>query len=91
MLLAWALILSVTSVSVTMLMMIGAFLAILPQAEEFYSTDQTMVLLLSNAFNIFYILISPLLFDSYHKHYLWYVTVSTVATGVAAVGRYFAG
>lgn len=91
MLLAWALILSVTSVSVTMLMMIGAFLAILPQAEEFYGTDQTLVLLLSNAFNIFYILISPLLFDSFSKHYLRYVAVSTAATGIAAVGRYLAG
>lgn len=91
MLLAWALILSVTSVSITMLMMIGAFLAILPQAEVFYSTDQTMVLLLSNAFNIFYILISPLLFDSFNKHYLRYVAVSTAAAGVAAVGRYLSG
>lgn len=33
MLLAWSLILSVTLVSVQMLMVVGAFLAILPQAE----------------------------------------------------------
>jgi hypothetical protein len=36
MLLEWGLILSVTSVSVTMLMMVGTFFAILPEAEEFY-------------------------------------------------------
>jgi hypothetical protein len=50
-----------------------------------------MVLLFSNAFNIFYILISPLLFDSFNKHYFRYVLFSTVAVGIAAIGRYFAG
>jgi hypothetical protein len=91
MLLAWCLILSITLVSVTMLMMVGAFLAILPQAEEFYGTNQSMVLLLSNAFNICYILISPLLFDSFNRHYLRYVAFSTAVSGIAAIGRYLAG
>jgi hypothetical protein len=91
MLLAWCLIFSVTLVSVTMLMIIGAFLAILPQAEEYYQTNQTMVLLLSNSFNIFYIVVSPLLFDSFSKHYLRYLIISTIAAGIGAIGRYMAG
>jgi hypothetical protein len=91
MLLAWSLILSVTLVSVQMLMVVGAFLAILPQAEEYYNTNQTMILLFSNAFNIFHVIITPPLFDSINRHYLWYVATSTAITGVAGVGRYFAG
>jgi hypothetical protein len=91
MLLAWCLILSVTLVSVTMLMIVGAFLAVLPQAEEYYGTSQSMILLFSNAFNIFYILVSPLFFDSFSRHYLRYLAISTVAAGIGAVGRYLAG
>lgn len=91
MLLAWCLILSVTLVSVTILMIIGAFLAVLPEAQEFYKTNQTMILLFSNVFNIFYILISPILFDSFNRHYLRYVAVSTIITGMAAIGRYLSG
>lgn len=50
-----------------------------------------MVLLLSNSFNIFYIIISPLLFNVFNKHYYPFVLFSTIATAVAAVGRYLAG
>jgi len=50
-----------------------------------------MVLLLSNAFNIFYVIISPLMFKAFNKHYFPFVVLSTIATGVAAVGRYIAG
>jgi len=50
-----------------------------------------MVLLLSNCFNIFYIIISPLIFNILNKYYVKGVLISTVATGVAAIGRYLAG
>lgn len=91
MLLAWGLIFSVTLVSVTMLMIVGAYTAIIPEAEEYYQVNRTLVLMFSNVFNIFYVVISPLLFDSFNRHYLRYVTISTIASGVGAVGRYLAG
>jgi hypothetical protein len=50
-----------------------------------------MILLLSNSFNIFYILISPFLFNSLNRHYFNYVLVSTAAIGIASIGRYYAG
>lgn len=86
----WGLILSVTTVSITMLMIVGAFFAILAQAEQYYQTSRTMVLLLSNCFNIFYIIISPLIFNLLSKYYVNGVLISTLATGIAAVGRYLA-
>ena len=49
-----------------------------------------MVLLLLNSFCIFYIIISPLIFHIFSKHYFWFVIVSSIATGLAFVGRYFA-
>lgn len=49
-----------------------------------------MVLLLLNSFCIFYILISPFIFHIFNKHYFWFVIVSSVATALAFVGRYFA-
>ncbi len=71
-------------------MIVGAFFAILPQAEEYYQQSRTMVLLLSNCFNIFYIIISPLIFNLLNKYYVKGVLISTLATGIAAVGRYLA-
>lgn len=49
-----------------------------------------MVLLLSNSFNIFYIIISPLIFHVFNRQYFWFVTVSTAMVGLASIGRYFA-
>ena len=89
--LEWGLILSVTSVSVTMLMIVSAFFAILDEAQQFYGVSRTMLLLLSNSFNIFYIVISPPLFHTFNRHFFPFVVGSTLATGVAALGRYLAG
>lgn len=89
--LEWGLIFSVTLVSVTMLMIISTFFAIFHEAEIFYHQSRTMILLFSNSFNIFYILISPLMFNLFNKHYYPFVVGSTLVTGVSAVGRYLAG
>lgn len=89
--LAWALILSVTLLSTTLLMIIAQYLAILTETMEYFQTSRTMVLLLSNSFNIFYILISPLLFHSFKKYYYQFVLASSFLIGVAALGRYIAG
>lgn len=90
MILEWGLILSVTSVSVTMLMMIGTYIAILDEAQSFYSVDRTNILLLINIFNIGYIFITPFIFNIFNKYYVSGILISTVATGIAAVGRYLA-
>jgi hypothetical protein len=91
MILEWGLILSVTSVSLTLLMILGTFFAILPQAQEYYSESRTKVLLMSNCFNIFYVLISPFIFNLINKYYIKGVILSSIATGVGAIGRYLAG
>ncbi len=82
---------SVTMVSVTMLMIVSTFFAILPQAELFYGQSRTKILLMSNSFNIFYIMVSPLMFRSFSKNYMFYVLLSTILTGFGAFGRYMAG
>jgi hypothetical protein len=90
MILEWGLILSVTSVSVTMLMIVGTYLAVLDEAQEYYSVGRASIVLLASIFNIGYILITPFIFNLFNKHYVKGVIISTVATGVAAVGRYLA-
>ena len=90
MLLEWALILAVTSVSVTMLMIVGTYLAILPEAMEFYNQSRTMVLLLANIFNIGYVVITPLIFNFFNKNYIKGILIATFATAIAAIGRFLA-
>lgn len=48
------------------------------------------MLLLSNSFNIFYIIISPLIFHIFNRQYFWFVMASTLMVGLASIGRYFA-
>lgn len=91
MLLNWLLIISVTSVSITMLMIIGSHLAILKEAQEYYGVNQTLVLLLPNSFNIFYILICAFMLNIFRRYFFNCLVISVVATGVAAFGRYLAG
>lgn len=50
-----------------------------------------MILLFSNSFAIFYIIVSPLLFHTFNKHYYPFVLISTFVTGIGGVGRYLAG
>ena len=46
------------------------------------------MLLLSNSFNIFYLIISPLIFSVLNKYYLPFVRIAVIATAFGAVGRY---
>ena len=48
------------------------------------------IVLLASIFNIGYILITPFIFNLFQKHYVKGVIISTVATGIAAVGRFVA-
>lgn len=88
MMLAWCLILAVTLVSTVLLMIFGEYLAILTETQVYFQTSRTMVLFLSNTFNIFHALITPLIFNSFNKNYYPYVFVSTAAVAFASVGRY---
>jgi hypothetical protein len=90
MILEWGLILSVTSVSVTMLMIVGEFIAILSETQEYYGVSRNMVVLLMSIFNIGYVVITPLIFNLFNKYYIKGVLIATIATGAAAIGRYLA-
>ena len=87
----WVLILSVTSVSVTMMMMVGTFLAIIPQTMLYYSVTRTAVVLLASIFNIGYVVMAPFIFFRFNNNYFAGIILATVVTGGAAIGRYLAG
>lgn len=84
----WLLILSVTLASTTILMFVTTYIAILPEAGNFFSVTRSSVLLLSNSFNIFYIIISPLIFRILNKYYLVLVRIGVVAIALGCIGRY---
>ena len=88
----WALIISITLVSTTMLMFLSAYLAILePSIIFFRVSSRSQILLFSNSFNIFYLVISPLIFRKLNKYYLPIVRVAVLATAIGCVGRYLFG
>lgn len=84
----WLLIVSITMVSTTMLVFVSAYLAILPETGAYYQKDQSDILLLSNSFNILYLIVTPLIFSSLKKHYSLLVYASIFLTGVGCIGRY---
>lgn len=88
MILSWLLITSITMVSTTMLAFVSAYIAIIPQIQEYYQQDRTYILLLSNTFNILYLIITPLIFSSLKKRYSILVIISVVLTAIGCVGRF---
>jgi len=58
---------------------------------KYYDVERSKIVLLASIFNIGYIIITPFIFNLFNKHYVKGVIISTVATGIAAVGRYLAG
>lgn len=89
--LEWILIISITMVSVTMLMFLSAFISIPNEASLYYDADRSVILYFYNSFNVFYLVISLLLFPFLEKHYIKLVYVSTIMTSIGCVGRYFVG
>lgn len=79
-----------TLVSTTMLLIFGAYLATLAEAEEYYSVSRGWVILLFSSFNIAHIVLTPIIFNTFRKYYINGVVISTIATGIATVGRYYA-
>lgn len=82
---------AISTVSLTMLMFLSAFLAFLEQAKTYYGVDnRSKIILFANSFNICYLIISPLLFPLLKKYYWALVNISTLVTGIGCLGRYFA-
>ena len=85
--LKWLLISSVTLVSTTMLLFLAQFLAILDLTKDYYGTSISNVLQFSNTFNLFHIILTPLLFKSMEKHYLTFIIGSVLMMGVGLIVR----
>lgn len=75
-------------VSTTMLVFVSAFIAILPEAGAYYNRDRSDILMLSNSFNILYLIVTPVIFASLRKHYSLLVHASILFTGIGCIGRY---
>lgn len=84
----WLLIIALTLVSTSMLVFLSAYLAVLEEAAAYYNKGRSQVLLLSNTFNLFYILITPLLFPLLKRHYSLLVLLSVGLTAIGCLGRY---
>lgn len=84
----WLLIISITMVSTSMLVFASAYLAVLAETEQYYARDRSSILLLSNSFNILYLIVTPFIFSSLKEHYSCLVLVSTILTAIGCVGRY---
>ena len=84
----WLLIISITMVSTSMLVFASAYLAIITETEQYYKKDRSSILLLSNSFNILYLIVTPFIFSSLKKRYSSLVLISVVLTAVGCVGRY---
>lgn len=88
--LKWLLITSITLVSTTLLMFISAHYAIYKEASAFYSVSIEKVILLSYSFNIFYLIISPIIFPFLKKNFSIIVKIATILIAIGCVGRYLA-
>lgn len=84
----WLLIISITLVSTTMLVFVSAYIAILPETGSYYNHDRSDILMLSNSFNILYLIVTPLIFASLKSHYSLLVYISILFTGIGCIGRY---
>ena len=89
--LKWVLITAITLVSATLLMFVSAYIAIFAEAASYYNTSVTKVIFLSNTFNIFYLIISPLLFPFLKKRFYIIVQIAIVLIALGCLGRYIAG
>lgn len=87
--LKWLLISSVTLISTTMLLFLAEFLAILDLSKDYYDTSIPNILQFSNVFNIFHIILTPLLFKAMEKHYLSFIVGSVMMMGLGLMIRTF--
>lgn len=89
--LKWLLITAITLVSTTLLMFVSAYIAIFAETAAYYQVSVSLVILLSNTFNIFYLVISPFLFPFLKKRYYIIVQIAVVLIAIGCIGRYFSG
>lgn len=58
---------------------------------EYYQTSVSNIVLLSNTFNIFYLIISPILFSWLKKYYSRIVVIASVLVATGCTARYLSG
>jgi hypothetical protein len=86
--LKWLLIISITLVSSTLLMFVAAYIAIFNEAAAYYRVSISKIVLLSNTFNMFYLLITPIIFPWLKKKYSLIVQIAVVLIAIGCLGRY---
>lgn len=84
----WLLIISITLVSTSMLAFLSTYLSIIQEAQLYFGVDKSDIILLSNTFNICYLIIAPLLFPFVKRYYTKLVIASSILTAIGCVGRY---
>lgn len=87
----WLLILSITMISASMLMFLSEFISITEQASDYYGITKESLLYFYNSFNLFYLILSPLVFTFVKKYYYEIVCGSVVLNFVGILGRFLAG
>jgi hypothetical protein len=86
--LKWLLITSITLVSTALLMFVSAYIAVFKEVGDFYVVSISKIVLLSNTFNISYLLIAPLLFSYLKQKYTFIVQVAVILIAIGSLGRY---
>jgi hypothetical protein len=86
--LKWLLITSITLVSTSLLMFVSAYIAVLNEVAEYYGVTVSKVILLSNTFNIFYLIIAPIIFPWLKKKYTTIVRIAVIIIAIGCLGRY---
>ena len=66
-------------------MIIGAYQGCLTEAQAYYAQSRTMVLLFSNSFNIFYIIIVPFVFHKLSQFYHYILVTAVSVYGIAVI------
>lgn len=69
-------------------MFVAAYIAIFNEAAEYFHVSISQIILLSNTFNIFYLIISPLIFPWLKRKYTIIVQVAVIMVTIGCVGRY---
>jgi len=69
-------------------MFVAAYIAIFNEAAAYYGVTISKVVLLSNTFNMFYLIITPFIFPWLKKKYTLIVQIAVVLIALGCLGRY---
>jgi hypothetical protein len=84
----WVLVISLGLLSTGISMFISAYNVVERDIATYYSVKKSKISLMSNLFNIVYLLLAPLLFPLIKKKYMCFVHFSIVFVFVGSIGRY---